>query len=209
LTTNKAWRLPYIGIATIVVAVEAGIHAAGLANAEPDRVRGALMYLLGFWPGLLADWQPNFPLQSISMFATYWLVHAGPIHLLGNVAVIAWAAHRIGPVLQPLQTLEIWSGAVLGGAIAYGLAAQPYAPMIGASGGVFGLLGAVVLIEHESTRQTRGVRKAAFRTAMICSAIIALTILDYAIRNTLLAWQAHLGGFIAGASLAAAIKPKN
>ncbi len=191
------------------MAVEAAIQIAGLWTGMPDRVRLWAVTWAGFWPGLLGDWQPNFPLQPLAMFATYWIVHAGLAHLFGNVAAVLWFSWRIGPDLRPMQTLEIWLGSVLGGAITFGFLSESISPMIGASGGVFGLCGAFVILDHYERRQMSGARAAIFRTALICTAILVLSQIDLALRDAVLAWQAHLGGFIVGALLTFLIVPAN
>ncbi|MEL4503700.1 rhomboid family intramembrane serine protease [Luteococcus sp. H138] len=79
----------------------------------------------------------------------------------------------------------------LGGGVGYLLLAQPgalswYAPVVGASGAVFGLFGALLpMYRHigASSRSMWGV--------LLINAVISFTIPG-------IAWQAHLGGFLTG-----------
>ncbi len=185
--------------------MELAIWIVGWSLGSPDRFRIWVVGLAGFWPGLLGDWQSNFPLQPVTMFATYWLIHSGPGHLLGNLGVLAWFGISIGPRLRRRETWEIWIASVLGGGLAFGYLSTSYSPVIGASGGVFGLLGAFVVLDFRSSRGRTGLARAGARTAVICALIVALSILDYILRDAILAWQAHLGGFLAGAALTWAI----
>ncbi|ETX13229.1 hypothetical protein OCH239_12690 [Roseivivax halodurans JCM 10272] len=139
------------------------------------------------------------------MFLTYWLVHSGPGHLLGNLAVLTWFSLSIGPRLRRRETWEIWIISVFGGALAFGYLSTSYSPAIGASGGVFGLLGAFIVLDFRAARGRSGLARAGARTAGICALIVMLSFLDYLLRDAILAWQAHLGGFFAGAALTWAI----
>ncbi len=204
----RARLWPYVAIAALPVAVEAALWLLGLWTGSPGRLRVWATGLAGFWPGLLGDWQPNYPFQPVVMFATYWLIHAGPGHLAGNLAVLGWFAWRTGPELRPVETLEIWMASVLGGAVAFGVMSESISPMIGASGGVFGLLGCHVALDHGTTRTDVGARAAWRRTALICAAILALSAVDFVLRDAVLAWQAHLGGFLTGALLTWTIVPR-
>lgn len=199
---------PYIGIGLLLTAIEVALWVGGLWIGSPERLRVWVVGLAGFWPGLLGDWQANFRFQPVAMFATYWLVHAGPAHLIGNLAVLGWFALRTGPALRRSEMLEIWMASVLGGAVAFGVLSQSISPMIGASGGVFGLLGAYVVLEHGATRAVSGAGAAFRRTGLICAAILGLSLVDFILRDAVLAWQAHLGGFLTGGLLTWTIGPR-
>ena len=40
---------------------------------------------------------------------------------------------------------------------------------------------------------------------LVCAGILILSLIDFVLRDALLAWQAHLGGFVAGAVLTRAL----
>lgn len=205
MTAGLRRQLPCLLLALLLILIEVGIWACGLWTGSPARIRAAAVTWIGFWPGILDDWQANFRLQPVTMFGTYWLIHAGPAHLIGNLAIMGWFSWRIGPYLRPAETLEIWLASVLGGAVVFGFLSQSISPMIGASGGVFGLLGAVVVIDNAMRRCDFGVRSARLRTVFICVGLFALSLVDFTLRNAVLAWQAHLGGFLIGVALTAAL----
>ena len=63
--------------------------------------------------------------------------------------------------------------------------------MVGASGSVFGLLGAVVALQYiQSARY--------WKAAAITLGLMALNVLTLIIENGFLAWQPHLGGYVIG-----------
>lgn len=197
---------PYFVIAGLLIAIEVAIWLLGFATGSVGRARLWVAQYAGFWPGLLHDWQPNFRFQPIVMFATYWLIHSGPVHLLGNLGVMAWLGQRLSPALSPMSTWAIWFASVLGGAAVFGLLSHAANPMIGASGGVFGLLGAYVVVDYLAARRSRPPLRAAAQTAAICVAIVLLSMVDLIMRHAVLAWQTHLGGFLAGAAVTVAVR---
>ena len=67
--------------------------------------------------------------------------------------------------------------------------------MVGASGSVFGLLGAVVALQYiQSARY--------WKAAAITLGLMALNVLTLIIENGFLAWQPHLGGYVTGLVIA-------
>ncbi|WP_413868481.1 rhomboid family intramembrane serine protease [Albidovulum sp.] len=156
----------------------------------------------GFWPGLLGDWQPNYAAQPVAMFVSYGFLHAGPWHLAVNMVTLFLLA---GPVAARIGTrgfLWAYGLSLLGGALGFaGLTAGP-APMVGASGALFGLAGAFLALEFDR-RISRGlpVRNV---LAMVFGLAAGNAILTWS-SDGALAWQAHLGGFVAGWAYATAL----
>ena len=104
------------------------------------------------------------------------------------------------PHIPSTRESALWIGFYVALAIVFALLHTGSAAMIGASGGVFGLLGAWAVFDHRETRRRTSLRRAALRSAGICIAVLLLSVLDAALRQSALAWQAHLGGFLAGAA---------
>lgn len=151
-----------------------------------------------FWPGLLGNWRPNYALQPVTMFLSYAFLHGGMGHLLGNMITL-WALGRI--VVDRVGAsgfLWIYSVAAIFGALTYALVLPSPFPMVGASGGLFGLAGAwQYWIYADSSRN---------RWWIALRAVIGLIVLNLALLWYLegrMAWQSHLGGFIAGWGIAA------
>lgn len=149
----------------------------------------------GFWAGLLQGWKPNFPGQKVTMFATYGFLHAGGTHLAGNLLGILFLGPGGVARLGPGRFLGLYAGAVLGGAAAFGLLATSAAPMVGASGAVFGLAGAATFWDWQRLRRP-------WRTAGIVAGLAAFNLVTLVTTGGQLAWQTHLGGFLAGGLVA-------
>ena len=157
------------------------------------------------WPALVlgAFWQPVFsgatspayPGQTALMFITYAFVHGGFIHLSLNGVILLslgkFVAHQIGAA----RTLLVLLLAAVAGAACFGLLSASDAPMIGASGAVFGLIGLWQAHDYRTRRRT-GVSVQPVVMAML--ALVAANVVMLAFLSGGLAWQAHLGGWIAG-----------
>lgn len=159
-----------------------------------------LAYAQGaFWPGLLYGWTANYAAQPWVMFLTYAWLHAGPGHLLGNLAALLWLGPRVAGRRGAAGLVVLWIAAAVGGAVAFALLTTGAAPMVGASGAIFGLAADWLVAE---VRAVRGVRARTRRAAAILTLLAALNAAGWVLLGDGLAWQAHLGGFLAGLVLA-------
>lgn len=154
----------------------------------------------GFWAGLLHGWRPNFTLQPATMFATYAFLHTGPTHALGN----ALALLGLGRILEDRGGSRLlWpilGVSALSGAAAFGLLSRSPAPMVGTSGAIFGLAGALVVW------WAREPPAAGRRLGRFFAGIAGLALMNAAswwAMGGQLAWEAHLGGMSGGMALAA------
>jgi membrane associated rhomboid family serine protease len=167
-------------------------------------VRGNAMVYGAFWNGLLHGWEPIYPLQHNLMFLTYALLHGGLMHLIGNMMVVlslgGVAVARVGQAgFVLLYTLS-----VIGGAAGFALLSSSNSPMVGASGAVFGLLGAWKYWEW----QVRRARNMSQRPVwMSLAGLATINLVMWFALSGLLAWEAHLGGFVAGVLFAAVTTP--
>lgn len=134
--------------------------------------------------------------QWYRLFTSAFL-HAGTMHLLFNL----WALYLFGPPLERrvggLPFLALYLSSAVAGGTAF-LILEPAGRAVGASGAIFGLFGAWLVASYRSRHTVAG--QAGFRQLLVLLAInLALPILVPGI-----AWQAHLGGLVAGGLIAAA-----
>ena len=187
------------------VGIELSLTLADWGIVGSQRSRISVYEYAGFWSGLLGNWQPNYPLQPYSMFGTYAFLHSGPMHLIVNMITL-WSLGTaiIGRVGQR-RFLVLYFAAVLGGAAAFGALAPSSAPMVGASGGLFGLAGGVLAWNYiDLFSDDRGLWPVA-RAALM---LIGLNVVLWYVMNGQLAWQTHLGGFVAGWIAALLLDPR-
>jgi membrane associated rhomboid family serine protease len=198
-----AWRQPAV-MALILAALlpEAVLLLADLGLVGSARWRPLAWQYGGFWAGLLHGWRPNYAVQPATMFLTHAVLHAGPGHMAGNALALAGIAPVVADRFGARGLIAICLAAALGGGLAFGLMSQSPAPMVGASGAIFGLAGAW-------TWAFGADRARAGRSLLPVAGIAAgLALLNYAMwvaLGGLLAWETHLGGFVAGAAAAGLI----
>lgn len=176
---------------------------AGLVGG--GNLRQLFLVYGAFWRGLLGPWEPAFALQPVTMFLSYALLHGGLLHLIGNmVVVLSLGGVAVGRLGQGgFVTLYIVTA--IGGAAGFALLSASLSPMVGASGAVFGLIGAWQYWEYLRLRARQAPLSPVWRT------MVALVLVNAAMwwfLDGFLAWEAHLGGFVAGWIWAALMSPR-
>ena len=152
-----------------------------------------------FWAPLLHGTQPIFATQPEAMFLTYGFLHAGLLHVGVNMASMVSLAVPISARLGQRRFALLYFIALLGGGAGFGLLSSLQAPMIGASGALFGLVGAI-LAWAWADRRAYGqhpvqIMRALARPFII---LIGLNVVMFWGTGGQLAWQTHLGGFVTG-----------
>jgi membrane associated rhomboid family serine protease len=94
---------------------------------------------------------------------------------------------------------------IAGSALYIGLADVQSYPAVGASGGTSGLIAAAFLLDQDGRRRTLWSREFVTLTVVFAVLNAILTLLGPYILGMGLAWQAHVGGYVAGALLMAAL----
>ena len=176
----------------------------GLAQLSDRRwfgvldLRGLMISYGAFWDFLFppgAVDQALFPGQSYSMLLTHAFLHAGTIHVLMNT-VIFIALGKTLAVHFGLRSvmLTMLLGAVSSG-VAFGLLESTAAPMVGASGVVFAFIG---LWLQASRSELKRLGRPGRSTASVIMSLIVIHVLLHVFMGGQIAWQAHMGGFVAG-----------
>ena len=156
--------------------------------------RQAITFLGGFWSAILWAGHGIFPGHPLTMFVTYGFLHAGLLHLGMNMLSLAVLARELNRLIGARRMALIYAVTQVAAALLFALMAPDGGPMVGASGAIFGLAGALVgfaavtgwLRRRPLGQLWRGV-------ALMVGLNVALTLLMPAI-----AWEAHLGGTLAG-----------
>ena len=201
-------RTPIVLLAIVIActAIELVLQFSDFGLINDSRLRRTAYEYGGFWPGLLRDWSPNYPLQPWLMFVTYAFLHGGLVHLIVNMITLfslgAIVIRRVGQ----FGFVLLYVAAMIGGALGFGLLAETYRPMVGASGALFGLAGGLVAWDY--------VDRYTFQDALwpVVRAVLLLIILNIVLwwaMDGQLAWETHLGGFISGWIAALLIDPRS
>lgn len=169
-----------------------------------DRLRSAAIMHGAFWPGLLGDWAPLFPGQRMTMFVTYAFLHGGFLHMLFNMLILLQLGRQAVLRLGPRGFLLVYLVSAVGAAWVHALLSTSDAPMLGASGAVFGLFGTSVFWDLQMRRQHRASYEPVLR---LVAGLVVMNVILYFLVGGMLAWQAHLGGFVTGFALAWVVTP--
>ena len=144
-------------------------------------------YDLGF-AGVVAAQEPWRFLTAAFLHSPGWF-----FHILLNM----YALYLLGPYLEDLfgrgRFLALYLVSALGGSVGYLLLADPRVLTVGASGAVFGLFGALVVVQRRLGRDL----------GQILVIVAINTVFGFVVPG--IAWQAHLGGLVTGAAVAAVL----
>lgn len=209
MTEQKAFlvRIPAVVafIIAVCVLIEAVLQLGDLGLLGNSRFRSLAYEYAGFWAGLLDNWRPNYPFQPTLMFLTYGFLHAGLVHLVLNMITLFSLGRAVLDRINGKRFALLYATSILGGAAGYALLADNLRPMVGASGALFGLAGALLAWDYVDrfTLQER-----LWPVARAVLLLAALNVALYFAMDRLLAWEAHLGGFVAGWIMALLIDPR-
>lgn len=136
-----------------------------------------------------------FPGQSYVMLLSHAFVHAGTLHVIMNAVIFIALAKTLVLVFGVRSILlAMVIGAVSSG-VAFGVLETTAAPMVGASGVVFCLIG--LWLETGRT-QAKAAGQPTRSVASIVIGLVLVHVILHVFMGGMIAWQAHLGGFVAG-----------
>lgn len=182
-------------VVIVCVVLEALALTAQMAGFVAQ-VRNVMIALGGFWPGMLEGGRPEFyPGQSILMFATSAVLHGGLLHLFMNMVGLMWLGPMVIERVGDKAFLPIMGLSALGAGLFQTLLGAGNGPVVGASGVLFGLVG--VLGTWELLDRIR-LRRELRTFAQQALALLAVNVAFALLAGGVVAWQAHLGGLVAG-----------
>lgn len=121
------------------------------------------------------------------------------LHILLNMYMLWIFGQALEPLLGRVRFLVVYLLSAVGGSVGYFLLTPGYIPgqplsgVVGASGAIFGLFGAMLVVQRHRGGDTKQLW-----------VLIAINgVIGFVVPQ--IAWQAHLGGLITGALCAAAI----
>jgi membrane associated rhomboid family serine protease len=209
---SRAGYAGYVTITIIVINVAVMLIGAAMSGGAA-LVSGGLfgsvtrLHLLGAVIGpdiridpngfIPAGTQPGEVFTGIDNGAVYRLftamfIHYGLLHLALNMFALWVLGRNLEAALGPLRFAALYLISGLGGSVAAYIF-QPNAPTAGASGAIYGLFAALVLI----------LRRLGRSTSTVIPIIVINFVFTFAVPGISIA--GHLGGFLTGAVLAAGI----
>jgi membrane associated rhomboid family serine protease len=204
-------RTPVHPVLWVMIAVMIGFEAmfsAAEAGLVPEYLSRWPVYLRFAFFDLVFDYARaggGVEPQLIWSPLSHAFLHGHWLHLALNGAAFLGLGHAVTQAIGVGRFLVIFTVTAIAGALVFGLIADTDGPMVGASGAVFGLFGVI------TAWQERALRLAGLSRAPIWRRIAGLVALNAALAfglGGLLAWEAHLGGWVAGWLLAGVFRPR-
>lgn len=121
------------------------------------------------------------------------------LHIVLNMYMLWIFGQALEPLLGRIRFLAVYLISAIGGSVGYLVLTPAYVPgvplsgVVGASGAIFGLFGAMLLVQRHRGGDTR----------QLWILIIINGVIGFVVPQ--IAWQAHLGGLVTGALCAAVI----
>ncbi|ALU38851.1 rhomboid family intramembrane serine protease [Kocuria flava] len=150
--------------------------------------------LLGLNLTAVASYAPFLTASEPWRMLTSGFLHsvANPLHLVLNMYMLHVFGQMLEPALGRVRFLLLFLVSVLGGSLGVLVLAPPFTFVVGASGGIFGLFGALFVLQRHLGRSI----------TPILVLIGVNVVFGFVFPG--IAWQAHLGGLAAGALVALA-----
>jgi len=185
-----------------------GMTKGAAAQGRPVVTIGIIAICCLVWLGQLASDALYRDVSFVAVFArdepwrylTSGFAHdtGTPMHLLFNMLALYFMGQYLEPLIGRVRFGALYLLSVLGGSVVYQIMTAPSSqldlltsgwvtPLVGASGGVFGLFLAVVVFNRRLGREI-----GPMMTMIAINVVIGFTASN-------VAWQAHLGGAVAGA----------
>jgi membrane associated rhomboid family serine protease len=214
---TRVWLLgtPLVSLAMAVAIVVLWIPTIGMTDEEwiPLHYNFAVVPQRFFAePGSLHAY-PNILAQVFSL-VTVSLLHADVMHA-GLNALMCWqfgspVAKTLGPgIMGASKWMLLFVVSVAAGSLAFLAIAGPNSAMVvGASGGTCGLIAADFLIAGDGKLRSPLSRHFLVLTLIFALINVLLVFVVPLVLPFYVSWEAHLGGYIAGAAMMLILGPK-
>lgn len=138
-------------------------------------------------------YKPAFTVVAPWQMLTAAFLHdwSSPIHLLFNMYTLYIFGQVLEPMLGKARFFALYLIAAFGGSVAVLLVGDPGSTVVGASGAIYGLMGAYFIL----------LRAIGERSGQLMG-LIAINLV-FSFLNQGISWQAHIGGLIVGGMVAA------
>lgn len=123
-------------------------------------------------------------------------LHSGFIHLAMNMLLLWFLSQELEPALGRLRFALLYGVSLLGGSLGV-MVLDPLAPTVGASGAVFGLMGALIVLQLRAKQNPW--------QSGIGGLVLINLVLTFAIPG--ISIGGHVGGLLAGAAAGALLQP--
>ncbi len=204
--STRTGRLPYGGersanpalTSFVLIAINLLVWVMIRATERPGGVSGDLVQALWLLPQSPEGGAGSRPYDSVAG-GDYWQVitsafaHIDTLHVAFNMVALYFLGPQLELVLGRARFLALYLVSALTGSVAVLLLSSENTPTLGASGAIFGLLGALIVVAIK----IRGDVQQLF-------VWLGINVV-YTFVGSNVSWQGHFGGLIGGAVIAAVI----
>ncbi|TVR04714.1 MAG: rhomboid family intramembrane serine protease [Deltaproteobacteria bacterium] len=199
---NPTHRRPVVNwslLGVLVLAFVAQIWAA-IAHMEGTLDPDAWTPYHGLWLVPEQVWS----LEHVQTLVTHALLHGGIAHLAANLYFLWLFGDNVEDHLGRLRYLALFTAAALAGGLLHTVVpGDPSVPLVGASGGIAGVMGAYLVIFPRIRLRVVWLFIPLRLPAVVFMGVwVLLQVLLMLTPETMISWQAHIGGFVAGLVLA-------
>ena len=149
----------------------AGVSAPGGELFDKGALVGAQIYAQGDWYRIV----------------TAMFLHASLLHLAFNMVALYWCGTIVERVIGSWRFLLIYLVSGIAGSAGALLFSSPFAVTVGASGAIYGIFGALLVLEYRATGSFTG---------PALGLILINLFLSFVIPN--ISWGGHVGGLVGG-----------
>jgi membrane associated rhomboid family serine protease len=172
-------------VTTALIAINALVYLVTVAQGH-----GGLNNPGGTPPrGLYLDWLLYGPLVAHGgwyRLVTSMFLHGFVLHIVFNMVALWFIGRPLEQYLGPVRYIGLYMVSGLAGS-AGALLQAPLAPTVGASGAIFGILGAMMILEWQITGRLAGQAM----TWIVINLVISFSFSG-------ISWGGHVGGLIGG-----------
>ncbi len=144
--------------------------------------------------GAAAMWYPGVLSGAVWQLITSGFVHLQIWHLAGNMLSLWFVGPPLERILGRARFLTLYLVSLLAGSVAVVWLSDPRTTTLGASGAIFGLLGAMLVLAYRTKSDVGWIWK-----------WIGLNVVITVLGIGFISWQGHLGGFLGGLAVTAAL----
>ncbi|NLE97512.1 MAG: rhomboid family intramembrane serine protease [Propionibacterium sp.] len=137
------------------------------------------------------DWQPGVATGAVWQVITSAFTHVQVWHIMFNMMALLILGHQVEGALGRARFLAIYFFSAIAGSAVVMAFSEPFFSTVGASGAIFGLMGAFLAMTLKSKADLKGI--------LVWLGLNAA--FTFLVPNV--SWQGHLGGLVGGLAITA------
>jgi membrane associated rhomboid family serine protease len=203
--TTRSGRLPYGGvrvanptlISSLLIGVNIAVWLAIAADGGSNSVIASKLAIVPSWTVRVLGGGDSAELVNGVAHGAWWQVitstftHIQVFHIVLNMIALYMFGPALEQILGRLRFLTLYVVSGITGSAGVMLFSNSHGMTVGASGAIFGLLGAMAVV--------------AFKTGGDVQGLMSLLLINLVITFTvpMISWQGHVGGLVGGALVGA------